>query len=112
MASKVYVTHEVTIANYGPAERYGDVVFLSASEISNVANSLHNRKLIAMIRERLREYNADTDYVAPSGSPIITGIVFAILHERFDTINVLKWNARDGQYTEIRLDLKGESNVY
>lgn len=108
----VYVTQEVTTANYGPAEKWGDVKFLAVSEVSNVPNSLHNAKLVATIRERLREFDPDHDFVAPSGSPVITGIVFAILRERTAKYNVLKWNSRDGEYTVIRIDVAGAARVY
>jgi hypothetical protein len=99
-------------ANYTPADRWGDVVFLSASEISNVPNSLHNRKLVAVIRDRLEAYNPEVDYIAPSGSPIITGIVFAVAREKSPVFNVLKWNARDQSYTAARIDVSGDQYVY
>lgn len=110
--AKVFVTQEVTTANYGPAEQWGDVTFLSVSEVSHVPNSLHNAKLVHTIRERLREFRADLDYVAPSGSPVITGLVFAILRERTSRFNILKWNARDGAYSCIKIDIMGEGRVY
>jgi len=109
---KVYVTQEVTTANYGPAEKWGEVKFLSVSEVSNVPNSLHNARLVATIRERLRDFDPECDYIAPSGSPVITGIVFAILRERTSKFSVLKWNSRDGEYTVIRIDVAGVERVY
>lgn len=109
---KVYVTQEVSTANYTPADEWGDVVFLSVAEISNVPNSLHNRKLIAAIRDRMGTYDPETDYIAPSGSPIITGIVFAIAREKSAVFNVLKWNSRDQSYTAARIDVSGGGYVY
>ena len=110
--AKVYVTQEVITANYGPAEDWGEVVFLSVSEVSNVPNSLHNAKLVHSIRERLREFEPSIDFIAPSGSPVITGVVFAILRERTSKFNILKWNSRDGRYTCIKIDIQGEERVY
>lgn len=109
---KVYVTHEVSTAHYAPAEEWGDVVFLSVAEISGVPNSLHNRKLIAAIRDRFKDFNPARDYIAPSGSPIITGIVFAIAREKTTVFNVLKWNSRDSAYTNARIDISGNTHVY
>lgn len=109
---KVYITQEVTTANYQDIERFGDPVFLSASEVSNVPDSLHNQKLVGLIRERFAKYSPGVDFIAPSGSPIIAGLVFALARERGDTFNVLKWNNRDRQYTPIRIGLKGVTGVY
>lgn len=109
---KVFVTQEVTTANYSDIERFGEPVFLSASEVSNVPDSLHNQKLVGLIRERFAEYDPALDFIAPSGSPIIAGLVFALARERGDTFNVLKWNNRDRIYTPIRIGVKGVTGVY
>lgn len=109
---KVFVTQEVTTANYSDIERFGEPVFLSASEVSNVPDSLHNQKLVGLIRERFAEYDPALDFIAPSGSPIIAGLVFALAREKGDTFNVLKWNNRDRIYTPIRIGVKGVTGVY
>ena len=108
----VYVTQEVTTANYQDIERFGNPVFLSASEVSNVPNSVHNVKLVNVIRSRFEDYAPDRDFIAPSGSPIISGLVFAMAREKGDTFNVLKWNNRDQVYTVIRVSVKGMKDVY
>lgn len=109
---KVFVTQEVMTANYQDIERFGEPVFLSTSEVSNVPDSLHNRKLVAFIRSRFAEYNPRIDFIAPSGSPIIAGLVFALAREKGGTFNVLKWNNRDRQYTPIRISIEENGNVY
>lgn len=109
---KVYVTQEVTTANYADVERFGSPVFLSASEVSNVPDSLHNQKLVGLIRDRFADYDPAIDYIAPSGSPIISGLVFAIAREKGDTFKVLKWNNRDRIYTAVRIGVKGVIGVY
>lgn len=109
---KVFVTQEVMTADYSDVERFGEPVFLSTSEVSNVPDSLHNRKLVAFIRSRFATYNPKVDYIAPSGSPIVAGLVFAMARERADTFNLLKWNNRDRMYTPIRIGVGGEENVY
>jgi hypothetical protein len=108
----VFVTQEVTTANYQDVERFGEPVFLSTSEVSNVPDSLHNQKLISFIRSRFDKYDPGVDFIAPSGSPIVAGLVFAMAREKGDTFNILKWNNRDRQYTAIRIGVKGEKNVY
>jgi hypothetical protein len=111
MTAKVYVTQEVPFADYTDLERFGDPVFLSASEVSHVADSLHNRKLVGMIRDRFAHYQPDVDFIAPSGSPIISGLVFALAREKSERFMVLKWNNRDRKYTPIRIGVQGEAGV-
>jgi len=108
--SKVYVTQEVFSADYSDAQRYGDVVFLTASEVSMASQSLHNVKLVEQIRRGLHRYDPEVDHVAPSGSPIITGLVFAILSEKTHRFNVLKWNGRDQCYAAVTISTKGGSD--
>ena len=110
--AKVFITQEVTTANYSDVERFGEPVFLSASEVSNVPDSLHNQKLVGLIRERFNEYDPGVDFIAPSGSPIIAGLVFALAREKGDTFNVLKWNNRDRIYTAIRIGVKGVTGAH
>ena len=110
--AKVFITQEVTTANYSDVERFGEPVFLSASEVSNVPDSLHNQKLVGLIRERFNEYAPGVDFIAPSGSPIIAGLVFALAREKGDTFNVLKWNNRDRIYTAIRIGVKGVTGAH
>lgn len=103
--AKVFVTQEVSFANYAGAQEFGDVVFLTASEVSMVDESLHNAKLVDSIRRRLAGYSPELDYIAPSGSPVITGLVFAILAERTSRFKILKWNGRDRAYSPVTIDI-------
>ena len=108
---KVFVTQEVTTADYTDVDRFGDAVFLCTSELSDVTNSRHNERLIGLIRERLRPYDPTIDFIAPSGSPILAGMVFAIAREWTESFLVLKWNNRDRKYTPIRVGIKGAPGV-
>lgn len=103
---RVFITQEVPTANYTTAENFGRVEVLTASELSHIRNSTHNRKLVSVLREKLADFNTNIDFIAPSGSPIITGIVFAILHEKADSFNVLKWNARDRMYIPLFINIR------
>lgn len=106
MESRVFVTQEVTTANYTDLDRWGEPVFLTASEVSNVRTSVHNSKLVLIIKSKLATFNPDRDYIAPSGSPIITGIVFAVLAAMGITkFPILKWNNRDRVYTLVMIDI-------
>lgn len=106
MEPKVFITQESPRFNYTPAEKFGAVQFLTANDISPIANSLINVQTIDAIRAGLRGFNPETDYLAPSGSPIVTGIAMAILHERFDHFRVLRWSNVDREYVVVPLNLQ------
>lgn len=109
---KVYVTQEVHTANYKSAEKYGDIVFLCTTEVSQAAGSLHNVKLVNNIRERFKNYDPLVDFIAPSGSPVISCIVMAIAREKGSTFNFLKWNNREHDYTPVTINVEGDQYVY
>lgn len=102
----VYITQEVPTANYSTAEDFGCVEVLTASELSHIRNSAHNKKVVALLREKLAKFDPEKDFIAPSGSPVITGMVFAILREKTSNFNVLKWNARDRMYIPLTIDIE------
>lgn len=109
---KVYITQEVVTADYSDIERFGDPVILATSEVSNVPDSLHNRRLVTFIRSRFADYDPAVDFIAPSGSPVIAGLVFAMAREKGKRFRVLKWNNRDRQYTPIHISVEGSQGVY
>lgn len=108
---KVYVTQEVQYADYQQAEKFGEVVFLCTSEVSSISGSLHNKKLLNIIRDRFKNYDPIDDYIAPSGSPIITCLVMALAREKGTVFNFLKWSNRDRQYSQVTFDLEETGHV-
>jgi hypothetical protein len=108
---KVYVTQEVQHADYQQAEKFGEVVFLCTSEVSNISGSLHNRKLLNVIRERFKNFDPIDDYIAPSGSPIIACLVMALAREKGTVFNFLKWSNRDREYSQVTFDLEEIGHV-
>lgn len=97
---KVFVTHESPNFNYTPAEKFGEIEFLTATDLSTQLKSKYNRIVVDEIRNKLDEFTQD-DYLLPSGSPIVTGVAMAILHETFEEINVLKWSNHTKEYTPM-----------
>lgn len=106
MKSKVYVTQE-TDHSYIEAERFGEVVFLTAGDISNIRGSLRNEALFRSIKSKLQNFDPEVDYIAPSGSPYVTAVTFLILgimgHK---VIQVLRWDNRNYNYIPIYFDLR------
>lgn len=101
--AKVYVTQE-TGFDFSPAERFGTVSFITADDVYNSKNSLHNMGLIRQVRRALRNYDPDTDFIVPVGSPYVQAVVFWVLglmgHE---SISILRWSNRDHLYVPVAL---------
>lgn len=106
MKAKVFITQENPNLNYLPAEQFGDIVFLTREDFSLVRNSLHNDALIAEVRQKLKEFNPETDYITVSGSPVVAAVVFMILSEKTKTVNMLRWSNRDHVYQHLVINVK------
>jgi len=84
-----------------PAEGFGEIRFVVPKEIS----VFRTDALIAEIDAGLQGFNQDSDYIIPVGNPTIIGMVFAILGQESETINVLHWTARERQYVPLKFSL-------
>jgi hypothetical protein len=103
--STVFVTQEQTKLNYMPAEKYGEIVFLTRDDFSPVAGSLSNVALIQQIKDKLAAFDPGRDYIVFSGSPTVAAAVFAHLGALVSNFKVLRWSNRDSQYTPITISL-------
>ncbi len=105
MNPRVFVSQEHGQLDYTPAESFGDVVFLTRLDWSPVRSSLTNTALVQEIRDRLRDFRPDEDFITTSGSPVVAGIVFMILREKTDSVNVLRWSNRDHRYQHLVINV-------
>lgn len=104
----VYVTQE-TEHSFLEAERFGEVVFITHDDLNNTKGSLHNEGLFRSIKQILRDFNPETDHVAPAGSPYVTAAVFMILGNLgHKNVKVLRWNNRDHVYVPMHFDMVRE----
>lgn len=112
-ASRVFVTQENSQLNYGPAEQFGEVCFLTRDEVSPVAGSLTNAAIMKELERKLDGFDFDNDFIAPSGSPVVCGLAFLILGKRAEQLGfpsvrklrVLRWSNRDRVYQPIVIEL-------
>lgn len=106
MTNKVYVTQE-TEHSFLEAERFGEVVFLTAEDLNNTKGSLHNENVFRYIKTGLRDFGPNNYYIVPVGSPYITAVVFLVLGLAGHTnIKVLRWSNRDFLYAPMYIDLR------
>lgn len=108
--SRVFVTQENSQLNYTNAEAFGEVVFLTSQEVSPIPSSLVNAEIMAEMARKLHDFDFDTDFIAPSGSPVVSGMAFLILGgmakaDRPRKVCVLRWSNRDRVYQPITIDL-------
>jgi hypothetical protein len=104
--NRVFVTQEQTRLNYLPAEKFGEICFITRDEFSPVAASLTNIHLIDCIRKALSEFRPEQDYIVFSGSPTVAAAVFATMGKMgILAFRVLRWSNRDNLYTPIGITL-------
>lgn len=106
--AKVFVTQEHPSLNYAPAEEFGEVVFMTIDDYSSIKNSLHNIDLIDELKNTVKEFDPDVDYIVISGSPVVSAIVFMLVGMMYQgrQINVLRWSNRDHMYQPTTINIK------
>lgn len=112
---RVFITQENGQLNYGGAEAFGEVVFLTRDDVSPIAGSLTNSALTAELAKKLADFDFDYDYLAPSGSPTVCGLAFLELGRRTElliendvgpkNLRVLRWSNRDRCYQPVTISL-------
>lgn len=108
---RVFITQENSQLNYAHAEEFGEVVFLTAKEVSPIPGSIINADIMAEMERKLQDFDFDNDFLAPSGSPTVCGLAFFVLGQRTERENrnppkclrVLRWSNRDRVYQPISI---------
>ena len=98
---KVFVVQENPNLNYTPAERYGEVVFLTAIEFSPMKNSPRNAAVLETVEVAMKRFDPSKDYLLLSGNPIIMGYVFHLAMTKSVEVRVLWWSRDDRRYNEV-----------
>lgn len=107
--AKVYVMFDNPRMDFRPAESFGDLVYLTEVEHRPGANPARNDRVLLQAYGMLAEYNPDTDYLIPTGGPVLIGILTAWLYRRLGNrpnptskIRFLSWDNRAGEYIEYQ----------
>lgn len=102
---KVFITQECGF-NYEPAEEFGEVEFVTADEYSPLKSSIRNLAVLRSVKRFASLFNPETDFVAPSGSPTITGLCFLALgHRGHKRVPVLAWSNQEKKYRKVVLEM-------
>ncbi|WQY99610.1 hypothetical protein [Acinetobacter phage pB23] len=100
----VYVVQENPRMNYLPAEKFGEVRFLTATEFSPSQHSLRNKQILEQVMANLVDFNPDVDYLVLSGNPIIMGFVFSLVIQKKGYLKALWYHSIDREYVEVNFN--------
>lgn len=98
---KVWVIQEGN-NDYSSAESFGEVNFVTRSDLRSMEGSAQNQELLADIRRFLSNYVAGVDYIIPVGNPMVSALVCMSL-PRTDH-RLLKWDGRRATYIPFVLN--------
>lgn len=113
---RVYVTQKPPTTRQGnqvyfhidltPASKLGDIHFLShRGEVERGTV----QQLLWIIRGRLKEFDAERDYILPLGHTITMAIASIIASENSQgIIQILQWDKRLREYEVFKLDLHAQ----
>jgi hypothetical protein len=108
MSTKCFVIQENNAADYGDAERYGEVVFMTVDEFRPMKSSLKNPQIIEQIRQRLDTFTAD-DFLILTGNPTIIGFAFAVALSKLkptEGLQILQWDRMTASYKPFTFQYK------
>lgn len=101
MSGKVYVVQENNRIDYSDAERFGEVIFLTAEEIKPVAGSLRNIQILSSIQKQMEAFNPSIDRMVMTGNPLVMGYAFHLAMMKSPRIVCLQWDRFEGRYREF-----------
>ena len=96
--AKVYIVNN-TNHDYSKAERYGRLVDVTKGKLPIFKTST----VRAMLKEGLVEFTKD-DYLLVSGPAIVNVMAATVLHNKFDTIKFLVFDAKQQDYVVRHLN--------
>lgn len=99
----VWVTQESPLLDYTDAERFGEIRFITADELTGQKGSLRNIDIYNRVLAELTAFEPSIDFVLSSGAPNLVATAFYILGMSYPNtdINFLAWNNRMRQYRHI-----------
>lgn len=107
-APKVYITQE-TRYDFSPAEIFGEITFITRDDLNNLRQSQHNETLVARVKDALKHYDPEYDWLVISGSPYVAALVFMLIGMRKPRhVQILRWDNRDFKYQPLHIELRRE----
>lgn len=108
--SKVYVLQEPTrfdaelnvrvpIVDLRPAASFGEIEVVMPNRVS----AIFMAPIITTLKERLADFNEETDYLIALGDPALIAAAGGILLRRMKSFRLLRWDKRTRQYSAVEV---------
>lgn len=99
----VWVTCE-SRHNFRTAEDYGEIRFITGNEYSHVVNNRTNGRIDRDIREFIKDFDPDTDYLVFTGSPMTNFKVARAVEREYPLhkVDCLGWSNQANKYSLFR----------
>jgi hypothetical protein len=92
--TRVYVTYESDKMNYSPAEKYGDVHFVTGTDLSPMKNSHRNKEIEKDFKYFCTDYMPGSDYLVLTGSTVFVAWFMMKLYQACPNKphKILRWD--------------------
>jgi hypothetical protein len=98
---KVYITQDLGVINFVPAEAFGELVVVIDRRISHVGL----KRAYAQMRERMRHIVAE-DWIVPSGHPTLIAYAGYLMGESTGLIRMLAWDGQTNKYIQTEVETR------
>lgn len=98
----VYVCQDLGNKDLSPALEFGDIKVIRQYDVPVYGDTFPVTQEVGKVLEDL---NPDTDFILPTGDPVLIGLVFSVIAQRSRKVKVLKWDRQRRQYWPITLNL-------
>jgi len=95
--------------DYGPAEQFGTVEFVTAEDWSIFPTSAVNEKIASEVALAFLNYVPNHDFVVMTGSPLNIMIVTAEMLKYGPTHTILKFDNRTFKYQPVMMKFPGRA---
>lgn len=108
--SKVYITQIparleasrwIPIVDVSPAKEYGELKVMLPAGINFHAAA----PVIQQLRDELRDFRGDEDYLLPIGDPLVMAAAAALIARREPSFKMLKWDRYSRKYLCYKVEL-------
>jgi len=102
---RIFVTQERDL-DFTPAEKFGELVFMTSNDFWNIKKSKHNEQLIDELNKHVKTFDQNHDYFLLAGSQLVTAAVFLLLGKYgYNRVPVLRWSNRDRMYEPVEIEI-------
>ncbi len=98
----VYVMAVSHNKDYSAADRYGDLVAIADDYVTFAEHA--DERLMSRLSRIVHQFNPARDYLLPTGSPILIGLVCGLMARRHGNIRMLKWDRVQARYDVMHID--------